>query len=218
MIAYRPLTLDKNDFALSAGKHTLSYANLKLEGSSRLQETLPSRCAFMVSVIQSKVHFIYQPVKEFLLGEFGTIPSACRAWQKSLSLEESHHLMAEICLRSITFPEIRLDQANIHNALLPEVQRNMEPNSYCQKHGILSYSANYWAEHFLNKRNNKGIESVRYVLENSDCGSIRGRRSSDNGSTLHAASAGGYMEIVLIMLENGADMIAGNGKYSTALA
>ena len=151
LVAGRPLTLDEIDLALAleVNEQTLSYADVELEGSSRLQETLPSRCGLMVSIIESKVYFIHQTVKEFLLGEVGTKPSAGRIWQQSLDLVESHHLMAEICLRSISFSEVQLDQANLCNALLPEDRREMEPNAYCRSYKFLSYSAIYWAEHFM---------------------------------------------------------------------
>lgn len=128
-MAGRSLTLDEIDLAIGVNEQTLSYADLELEGSSRLQETLSSRCGLMVSIIGSKVYFIHQKVKEFLLGKVGTKPSAGEIWQQSLDLGESHDLMADICLRSISFSEVQLDQAALCNALLPEDAREMEPNA-----------------------------------------------------------------------------------------
>ena len=221
LIAARPLTLSEMGFALalSVDKQTSSYTDLdlELEAPSRLQETLPSRCGLMVSVINSRVYFIHQTVKEFLSGKIGTQPSARRTWQNSFDPVESHRLMFEICLRSITFPEIRLDQANLCNALLPKDDREMRPNPYCQAHGFLSYSAIHWADHFLNKRNSKGIETVKYVLVTSDCRSVKGRWGIGYGNTLHAASAGGHTEIVQILLEKGAEVNVQGGDYGTAL-
>lgn len=71
LVAGRPLTLNEMDVALHINEQTLSYADLELEGPLRLQETLPSRCGLMVSIVQSKVYFIHQTVKEFLLGKVG---------------------------------------------------------------------------------------------------------------------------------------------------
>ena len=78
LVAGRPLTLSEMNFALRVNPQTLSYIDLalELEGPSRLQETLPSRCGLMISFINSKVYFIHQTVKEFLLGKAGTQPSA----------------------------------------------------------------------------------------------------------------------------------------------
>ncbi len=218
LVAGRPLTLDEMDVALNVNKQTSSYTNLELEGPSRLQETLPSRCGLMVSIIQSKVYLIHQTVKEFLLGKFGINPSAERIWQQSLSLEESHCLMAEICLRSITFSEIQLDRANLCNALLPKNDREMEPNEYCQNYDFLSYSAIYWAEHYHDTNNSKGMKIVERLLDTSDCCSIIGRYKYDYGTTLHAASAGGHEKIVQILLNEKIDVNAQAGIYGTALA
>jgi len=218
LVAGRPLTLDEMDVALNVNKQTSSYTNLEREGFSRLQETLPSRCGLMVSIIQSKVYFIHQTVKEFLLGKVGINPPAERIWQQSLSLEESHCLVAEICLRSITFSEIQLDRANLCNALLPKNDREMEPNEYCQNYVFLSYSAIYWAEHYCNTNNSKGMKIVERLLDTSDCCSIIGQDDCDYGTTLHAASAGGHEKIVQILLDKKADVNAQGGAYGTALA
>jgi ABC-type phosphate/phosphonate transport system substrate-binding protein len=218
LVAGRPLTLDEMDVALNVNKQTSSYTNLEREGSSRLQETLPSRCGLMVSIIQSKVYFIHQTVKEFLLGKAGINPSTERIWQQSLSLEESHCLMAEICLRSITFSEIQLNRANLCNALLPKNDREMEPNEYCQNYVFLSYSAIYWAEHYHDTNNSKGMKIVERLLDTSDCCSIIGRYERNCGTILHAASAGGHEKIVQILLNKKIDVNAQGGAYGTALA
>jgi hypothetical protein len=217
LVAGRPLTLKEMDVALNVNKQTSSYTNLEREGSSRLQETLPSRCGLMVSIIKSKVYFIHQTVKEFLLGKAGINPPTERIWQQSLRLEESHCLVAEICLRSITFSEIQLDRANLCNALLPKDYREMEPNEYCQNYVFLSYSAIYWAEHYHDTNNSKGMKIVERLLDTSDCCSIIGRYKHDYGTTLHAASAEGHEKIVQILLNKKADVNAQGGDYDTAL-
>ncbi len=88
LVAARPLTLNEMDLALKVNEQTSSYTDLELEGFSRLQETLPSRCGLMVSVTQSNIYFIHQTVKEFLVGKAGTKPFAGRIWQQSLNLGE----------------------------------------------------------------------------------------------------------------------------------
>lgn len=74
LVAGRPLTLEEIDVALHMDEQTSSYSDLELEGSSRLQETLPSRCGLMITVINSKVYFIHQTVKEFLIDNDSTGP------------------------------------------------------------------------------------------------------------------------------------------------
>ena len=217
LVACRPLTLDEIDLALGVNEQTLSYADLEREGFSRLQETLPSRCGLMVSIIGSRVYFIHQTVKEFLLGEVSTKPPAGRIWQQSLDLGESHNLMAEICLRSISFSEIQLDQANLCNALLPEDDRELEPNAYCRSYVFLSYSAIYWAQHSRDQKLSKGMKTIEHILGISDCRPTIGRYGRDYGTTLHAASLGGHEKIVQMLLDKGVDVNAQGGRYGHAL-
>ena len=217
LVAARPLTLTEIDVALNVNEQTSSYATLEQEGPSRLQETLPSRCGLTISIIQSKVYFIHQTVKEFLLGKLGTERPAGRVWQQSLELEESHHLLAEICLRSITFSEVELHRASLCNALLSEDAREMGPSTYCQNHTFLSYSAIYWADHFRDQRSNKGIQMTEYILEKSNHQSVIDRFGEDHGTILNAASFGGHNSIVQMLLEKGADVNAQGGRYGNAL-
>ena len=217
LVANRPLTLTEIDVALHIDEQTVSYADLELEGPSRLQETLPSRCGLIVSIIQSKVYFIHQTVKEFLLGEIGTKRLVGRVWQQSLDLGESHHLLAKICLRSTSFSEVELHQANLCNAVLPKDIREMEPNTYCQSHMFLSYSAVYWADHFRDQKRNEGIKIVEHLLEISNYRSVTGQEGIDYGTILHAASLGGHDIIVQMLLEKGAEVNAQGGCYGNAL-
>ena len=107
LVASRPLTVEEMDVALNINEYTSSYDDLELEGSPRLEEMLPTRYSLIISIIQSKVYFIHQTVKEFLLNTTGVEPPAGKTWQKSLCLEESHDIVADIYLRFIAFPEIR---------------------------------------------------------------------------------------------------------------
>ncbi|KAL9632949.1 MAG: hypothetical protein Q9164_004994 [Protoblastenia rupestris] len=217
LVAGRPLTLDEMDFALNINERTLSYADLELEGMARLQETLSSRCGLMISIVQSKVYFIHQTVKEFLLNTAGNRPRVGRTWQQSLNLEGSHNDLAKICLQSITFSEIQMDRANLCNAFLPEHDREMEPEKYCHSYTFLPYTAIYWAEHCRNVNSDKAIKTIEDFLESNGHRSVVGRWGIDFGTTLHAASAGGHKKIVEILLEKGADINAQGGYYGNAL-
>ncbi len=78
LVARRPLTLDEMDVTLKVSEKTSSYPDLELEGASRIRETLPSRCGLMLSIVESKVYFIHQIVKDFLLGKIGIKPPTGR--------------------------------------------------------------------------------------------------------------------------------------------
>ncbi len=217
LVAGRPLTLEEMDIALHVDEQTLSYNDLELEGSPRLQETLPSRCGLMISIIHSKVYFIHQTVKEFLLGKVGTKCLIGRVWQQSLDLAESHYLLAKICLPSISFSEIDIYQASLCNALLPDKAREMKPNMYCQSRMFLSYSAVYWADHFRDQESNQGIKTIERFMENSDSRLVTSRPRRDYGTILQAASLGGRKEVVQMLLEKGANVNAQGGYYGNVL-
>ena len=72
LMTRRPLTLDEINFAIGVNKQTLSCTDLELKGSSRLQETLSSRCDLITSIIGSKIYLVHQKVKEFLLDKVDT--------------------------------------------------------------------------------------------------------------------------------------------------
>ena len=208
--------MDEIDVALHVNEDTSSYNNLELEGRSRLKDILPTRYGLIISIIQSKVYFIHQTVKEFLLNTTGVEPPR-RTWQKSLYLEESHDIMTEICLRSITFSEIRLDRANLCNALLPENDRDMEPNGYCQSYVFLLYATIYWADYYRNTLNSKYLGIIARFLEISDRRPVIGEYSRNFGTTLDAALFGGYEKIVQLLLDKGAEVNAQGGHYGNAL-
>ena len=217
LVAARPLTLTEIDVALNIKEQTSSYADLEQEGPARLQETLPSRCGLMVSIVQSKVYFIHQTVKEFLLSRAGTERPAGRVWQQSLDLKESHHLLTKICLWSISFLEVELSQINLCNAMLPEDAREIKSNSYCRSYMFLSYSAVYWADHFREQESNKGIKTIERFLEKSKHVPITGRWRRDYSTVLYAASSGGHEKVVQMLLDKDADVNAQGGYYGNAL-
>ncbi|KAL8636365.1 MAG: hypothetical protein Q9228_006229, partial [Teloschistes exilis] len=75
----------------------------------------------------------------------------------------------------------------------------------------------YWADHFRDQRNNKGIRYVEYFLEKIKYQSVTGRYGRDYGPILQLASLRGHEFIVQMLLEKGADVHAQGGEYGNAL-
>lgn len=214
LAAARPLTLREMDFALHINEESRSYADLEMEGDSRLHETLPSRCGLVITIIQSKVYFIHQTVKDFLLARTGG--HSGRFWQQSLDLREANSLLARICLWSFSLKEVDIHRANLVNALLSEQSADRQPNIYCQTQGFLSYSAIYWADHFRDQESSQGIETVERILERSNGDVIYGS-SGEHEHILQTASYGGHEIIARLLLGNGADVHFQGGIYGNAL-
>lgn len=141
LVARRPLTLEEMDFALHVDEQSSSYADLHLEGHTRIQQVLPSLCGLIVTVIQSKVYFIHQTVKEFLLSKNGAEPPSGKVWQGFLELERSHQLLTTICLQIMIFPEARDYEVPLSNALLPEDERLDEHRLRTGSNIFMSYCA-----------------------------------------------------------------------------
>ncbi|KAL9024573.1 MAG: hypothetical protein Q9196_006421 [Gyalolechia fulgens] len=217
LVAGRPLTVEEMDVALHVNEHTSSYGELELDGSSRLEEMLPTRCGLMISIVQSKVYFIHQTVKEFLLNTTGVEPPPGKTWQESLRFEESHDIMAEICLRFIDFPEIRLDQAELCNALFPEDHRQ-GLCAYWQSYVFLSYAANYWADHYRNTPNSEYLGIIARFPEIIDHHhKVLDTYFEEMVTVLYAASSGGHEKIVQLLLDKGAEVNAQGGHWGNAL-
>ncbi|UKZ68657.1 uncharacterized protein TrAtP1_009679 [Trichoderma atroviride] len=136
--AARPLTLKEMNFALALDNgHQRSYDALGLAPDDRFRETLRNICGLCVVVVDSKVYLLHQTVKEFLVkaDDMQTIGSDCGdlGWKLSLSLLESHRILAELCvwhlLAGLTIISGSSTQLNWHEA-------------------FLDYSAKHWASHF----------------------------------------------------------------------
>lgn len=219
LVARRPLTVDELDVALSITKDIKNSKDLELLGSSRLKETLPSLCGLTISIIQSKVYFIHQTVKEFLVGD---MVASSTAWQKSFSLEQSEVIIRDICLYSIKLSKASPDLANFFASLLPEEKRVSNPGRYCHAFAFLSYSAIYWADHCRDSKDSLVIETITRLVDASDEARVGSRhfqffKPIGWVTPLHAASAGGHLIIVKHLLELGLDVNAEAGEYDTAL-
>ena len=218
LVAARPLTLVEMDVAFHLDDRTLLYAELEEEGPDRLRETLSSRCGLIVTIIEDKVYFIHQTVKEFLLRKDGIQHVPGRIWQQSLDSQESHGVLAKVCLQNLSWREINIDQTNHLNALLPDYHRREESNAYCRQFKFLSYSVTYWADHYRDSRDDhKCNQVVKSLLWDNNQRVDVGRYGSDCVLAIYAASLGGHQDIVQILLDQGADVDVEGGEYSNAL-
>ena len=216
LVSAQPLTLDEIDIAIHIDSKSTSVASLQLIGSTRLRDTLPARCGHMISIVDSKIYFIHQTVKEFLVCKgTGIFPTR---WEHSVNPVEYHQLMANICMRRILFEDVDRTRFNVHNALVPLDVRSTkdgdsEFSSYLVDCSFLFYAATYWADHC---RAGGSDDSLLRMIIAADS-ETRNTFGDDLGKTLQVAALGGHETVLRLLFEKGAEVDARGGKYGTAL-
>ncbi|PGH01089.1 hypothetical protein GX51_05404, partial [Blastomyces parvus] len=130
LAAARPLTLSEMNVAMSIDHTSESIYDLDLESNKDFKIRLRSWCGLFVSIYQSKVHFLHQTAREFLLSNLSppaTIPMELH-WHHSISIHDAHRALAEPCVRYLNF---------LNSEASPDI------NSYT----FLDYSAEFWVLH-----------------------------------------------------------------------
>lgn len=136
--AARPLTLKEMNFALVLENGDCQpYDELALVPDDRFRESLRNICGLCVVVVDSKVYLLHQTVKEFLVkGDtiqiIGSDSGDCK-WNYSLEPQESHRILAEICIWHL-LAGLKM----ISNTPVWHIWREM----------FSDYSAKHWASHF----------------------------------------------------------------------
>lgn len=225
LAAYRPLTVDEIDVALNLSKDTKEYSDLDLEGSSNLQRTLPGRCGLMISIIDSKVYFIHQTVREFLLQKevqpFDQHKTSIRndemnqewIWRESFSVEEAHQFMARLCMQLLLFSRFN-SKFDISIGLLDRHMRKSAEARIKSRFAFHSYAYLNWADHY---KDGKIVLDIgrSLVQANSMFGTGRGFLRN----SIHMAAAEGYWQIFDHLLEGVADINEDiGGLWGTVLA
>ncbi|PON21578.1 hypothetical protein TGAM01_v209609 [Trichoderma gamsii] len=139
--AARPLTLSEMNLALTLRSHHQSYDDLNLKSEERFRENVRDLCGLFIAVIDSRVYLLHQTAKEFLVQ---TKPSnvskrnqAITKWKHSLWPQESHRILAEICIWHLLFAEF--------GAQSPKGKTmNFQHND---QRVFLDYSAKHWTTH-----------------------------------------------------------------------
>ena len=130
LAATRPLTLDEANVALTMALESRRFEShgaleSKLWPRQSFKNTVKYLCGLFVSVYDSKVSFIHQTAREFLIHR-----ERKGNWQGRLDLTRSHGKMALTCLEYLAYLD---DQKPSH-----------EIKSICP---LAEYSAQYWTDH-----------------------------------------------------------------------
>lgn len=166
--AARPLTLKEMNSALAHRASHQSYADLGLDlkPEERFRENVRDLCGLFVTVVDEKIYLLHQTAKEFLVpNDQATTPEGVSRnlkWKHALQPQESHNILAEICIWHLLFSELETHPLRGDKGL----------SKYAENHVFLDYSAKNWAAHLRNSQIK--VDSVmQSVLKICDASSKR---------------------------------------------
>lgn len=213
LAAAEPLTLDEANIALTLAlqkQRLTSHTNLESQLWSKrsFEGTVKNLCGLFISVYDSKLSFIHQTAKEFLVH-----PGREGKWKGRFSMSEAHGTMTLACLSYLSC----LDE-----------QRPIEEIRKCP---LALYSAQCWMNHA------KPAETEKYVQENilnfflqqrqayavwnvlfePDRPFFELSRHRNMATPLYYASFVGLQHTVELLLEKGVNVNAQGGYYGNAL-
>lgn len=170
LAAQRPLTLKEMSFALAIGPGHKPPADNKLIPETKVCNYIQGLCGALLRVINSKIYLVHQTAREFLVSSHGPVqpsdtndgisPTSSSQWKSTFQPQESHQILAEICLGRIALSDCRLDQH----------QDNMDSRDNVKGCPLMSYASQHWAEHF---RKGHGMHKASIIKTAMDCFTAR---------------------------------------------
>ncbi|KAI1077965.1 hypothetical protein F5B20DRAFT_549960 [Whalleya microplaca] len=151
LAAARPLTLDEANVAL-----TLALSKDRFESHTELlsdrwptehfRSVVRNLCGLFISVHDSKLYFIHQTAREFL------VDSEPRGqWQGCLSMSEAHSTVSLACLHNLFLPDL-YDLISPYAHDLRKPYHGCFPNHHIQYLSpFLYYAALYWTLHYVSQ-------------------------------------------------------------------
>ena len=144
LAATRPLTLDAANVALALAireKEPESHTKLKSElwPADKFQSVVVNLCGLFVSVYDSKLSFIHQTAREFLIDS-----EPAGIWKGRFNMAQSHHSLSQSC---------------VFYLLLPDISVPIEDSSSTQ-FPFRAYAASTWPLHFVSQ-NAAGANALR---------------------------------------------------------
>jgi ankyrin repeat protein/GPI inositol-deacylase-like protein len=156
--AERPLTLMEMSVALALRENHQSYGDLDPKPEERFRENVRDLCGLFVTIIDLKIYLLHQTAKEFLVqnslsNDHNSVQSKS-IWKYSLKPQESHCILAKICIWHLLFREFETHPLNVNTS----------------SHIFLDYSAKHWTVHF-NKSSIEADAVIQSLLRICDASS-----------------------------------------------
>ncbi|KAB8234140.1 uncharacterized protein BDW43DRAFT_64210 [Aspergillus alliaceus] len=215
LAAARPLTLDEANVALTLAlqkqpftSHTALESNLWPR--KVFKSTVKNLCGLFISVHESKLSFIHQTAREFLIH-----PKQNGKWQGRLSISKSHTGMSLVCLKYLSY-----------------LGEQSTGRDFMARFPMAQYSARYWMDHARPSETEKEVQEIilNFFLQQRQAYAVWGtlfdpdqpwdkepRWNRKIATPLYYASLEGLQHTVELLLERGADVNAQGGYYGHAL-
>ena len=129
LAAITPLTVTEMNIAINIEDTTNSVHDIDMESDDNFQQRLRSWCGLFISIHHSKVYFIHQTAREFLLSKlaaFADVPASAESWCHSITFEQAHYQMASSSIRYLNLVKTMDDDKDL----------------------FLRYSGVHWGVHF----------------------------------------------------------------------
>ena len=249
LAAARPLTLDEANIALTLALEKQrfdSHASLvsKMWPRHLFESTVKNLCGLFISVYESKLSFIHQTAREFLIH-----PQRERKWQGRFNVSDAHGKMSLVCLEYLTYidaQDIPIKKLKVKFPLAQysarywmdharpveseeEVQKSISDFFLQREHAYMTWGKLFDPDNLFDDESGQRSTPIPLYyasLAGFQCvvdklllqeGMDANAQGGHYHNALQAASAKGYQGIVHLLLEKGADINAQGGLYGNAL-
>ncbi|KAJ5248263.1 hypothetical protein N7497_008324 [Penicillium chrysogenum] len=152
LAAARPLTLDEANVALTlalAEEDSTSHSALEndLWPKNNFESIVKGLSGLFISVHDSKLFFIHQTAREFLID-----PSGRGTWEGRLSMSKSSRTISRTCFKFLMLPDLRASVKDADFWDDDDYDLN-DPNHVTleQLPPFFCYAADHWPSHFLSQ-------------------------------------------------------------------
>ena len=217
LAATRPLTLDEVNIALTlATKDKSRTSHDALDNGlwqGTFRSTVKNLCGLFITVHDSKLFFIHQTAREFLLTPPTSGDTTSKKWQGRFCMPQAHTVLSRTCLHYLSLGDFTT----------PTQGNSTEKKQY----PFLEYTALNWVLHYTFQESRAANESVEVARRLCNCSGPQARFwipaylssryiSSDGWTDLALASFLGLILVVEQLLGKGADVNAQGGCYGNA--
>jgi hypothetical protein len=116
--------------------------DLRLEGAAQFEKTMRNLCGLFVRVVDSRIFLIHQTAKNYLIRTVENQASVPVPWTHSLQPDESHFILARICLMYLLFSDFEILPSDI------QMGGDKAIKQYVIRHHFVDYVAKHWVSHF----------------------------------------------------------------------